>query len=78
MARTTHKVQAPEIATLVWANIMREQYLHDITDAQLCDALGVSTRTLLNYRSDPSVLTLRQIQRLLDSLGIEAATLLLA
>ncbi len=66
------------IATIVWSNIVRQQYLQGLTDEQLCKVLEITTRTLYNYRLDPSVLTMKQIQSVLEKLDIDMNALLLA
>ena len=66
------------IATIIWSNIVRQQYLQGLSDEQLCKVLGITTRTLYNYRLDPSVLTMKQIQSVLDKLDIDMNALLLA
>ena len=76
MKRQFPTVNAPQFAKLVWSNILRWQYLKGITDSQLCQLLGVTSRTLLNYKTDPSALTMRQLQAILDGLGIEPDALI--
>lgn len=66
------------IATIIWSNIVRQQYLQGLTDEQLCKVLGITPRTLYNYRLDPSVLTMKQIQSVLEKLDIDMNALLLA
>ena len=66
------------IATIICSNIVRQQYLQGLSDEQLCKVLGITTRTLYNYRLDPSVLTMKQIQSVLDKLDIDMNALLLA
>ena len=66
------------LATIIWSNIVRQQYLQGLTDVQLCKMLGITTRTLYNYRLDPSVLTMKQIQSVLETLDIDMNALLLA
>lgn len=66
------------IATIIWSNIVRQQYLQGLTDVQLCKVLGITTITLYNYRLDPSVLTMKQIQSVLETLDIDMNALLLA
>jgi len=50
-------------AKLIWSNILRQQYLHGVTDRQLSDVMGVTTRTLYNYRHDPSSVTVKQLRQ---------------
>ena len=78
MKANNRKPRTQTIATVVWSNIVRQQYLLGITDEQLCAVLGVTSRSLYNYRIDPSVLTMRQIQSLLDSFGVEMQTLIIS
>jgi len=77
MKSNSKKPRLQTIATIIWSNIVRQQYLLGITDEQLCEVLGVTSRSLYNYRIDPSVLTMRQIQSLLDSFGVEMQTLIM-
>ena len=78
MKSNSKKLRLQTIATIIWSNIVRQQYLLGITDEQLCEVLGVTSRSLYNYRIDPSVLTMRQIQSLLDSFGVEMQTLIIS
>lgn len=64
------------LARIIWSNLLRQQYLLGVTDAQLCELLDVTPRTLLNYRKDPSAITLRQLESLLNSFGIDPETLM--
>ena len=67
--RTTSSTVA--FAKLIWSNILRQQYLHGVTDQQMSDLLGVTTRTLCNYRHDPSSVTMKQLQAVVESFGLE-------
>ena len=71
--RTTSSTVA--FAKLIWSNILRQQYLHGVTDKQLSDLLGVTTRTLYNYRHDPSSVTVKQLQAVVESFGVEPESL---
>jgi len=62
---------------IIWSNIVRQQYLQGMTDKDLCEILGITSRTLYNYRQDPSALTMKQLQRVLEKMGIEMDTLLI-
>ena len=62
-------------AKRIFSNIMREQYLHGVSDAQLSNLLGVTQRTLYNYRQDPSNMTIKQLQAIIESFGVEPETL---
>lgn len=72
----TPRRQMPNLGRLIWGNIVRQQYLLGITDTQLCEALGITSRTLQNYRRDPSAITIRQLERLLNNFGTDAEALL--
>ena len=72
----TTRRQTPNLGRLVWSNIVRQQYLLGVTDAQLCELLSITPRTLLNYKHDPSAITLRQLESLLNSFGIDPETLM--
>lgn len=63
------------LARTVWANLLRFQYLRGLSDAQICEMLGITARTFTNYRSDPSNITLRQLQDVLDGIGVKAEDL---
>ena len=78
MRETKRASKAPTMAMIIWSNIVRQQYLQGLSDKQLCKVLGVTIRTLYNYRSDPSVMTMKQIQSVLDKLDIDMETLLIA
>ena len=67
--RTTSSTVA--FAKLIWSNILREQYLKGVSDKQMSDLLGVTTRTLYNYRHDPSSVTMKQLQAVVESFGLE-------
>ncbi len=69
--------KAPIMARIIWSNIVRHQYLQGLTDKDLCEILGITSRTLYNYRQDPSALTLKQLQRVLEKMGVEMDTLLI-
>ena len=69
--------KAPIMARIIWSNIVRHQYLQGLTDKDLCEILGITSRTLYNYRQDPSALTMKQLQRVLEKMGIEMDTLLI-
>lgn len=63
-------------ARIIWANVIRQQYLHGVSDQQLCELLGVTSRTLFNYKKDPSFITLKQLEALVISFGTDAEALL--
>ncbi len=71
--RTTSSTVA--FAKLIWSNILRQQYLLGVSDKQMSDLLGVTTRTLCNYRHDPSSVTMKQLQAVVESFGVEPESL---
>ena len=62
-------------ARVIWANITRQQYILGVTDQQLCKVLGVTSRTLYNYRQDASNLTVKQLLAVIESFGLEPEAL---
>ena len=68
--------RSTSIAVIIWSNILRQQYLEGWSDKKLCAVLSITTRTLYNYQKDPSVLTLGQVQAVLDQLDIPFTNLL--
>ena len=64
------------IYTIIWSNIRRHQYLFGMTDEQLGELLGISTRTLYAYDKNPAVLTLEKIEQFLNGTGIEMQSLI--
>ena len=46
-----------------------------VSDKQMSDLLGVTTRTLYNYRHDPSSVTVKQLQAVVESFGVEPESL---
>ncbi len=65
------------VSVIIWSNIVRQQYLQGLTDKNLCEILGITSRTLYNYRQDPSALTMKQLQLVLDKMGVDMDTLLI-
>ena len=59
-----------EISRIIWSNIRKAQYLNCLTDEQLADALGVSTRTLTNYDDNPDVMTLSTLQLFMKNMSM--------
>ena len=68
--------RSTSIAVIIWSNILRQQYLEGWSDKKLCAVLSITTRTLYKYQKDPSVLTLGQVQAVLDELDIPFTNLL--
>lgn len=75
MAGKKNTSRATTFARRIWSNILREQYLNGVTDQQLSNLLGVTPRTLYNYRHDPSNVTVKQLQAVIESFGLEPETL---
>ena len=76
MRENKRGTKAPSLAMIIWSNIVRQQYLKGLDDDQLSALLGITTRTLYNYRADPSALTLKQLQSIVEKLNIEMESLL--
>ncbi len=66
------------ISIIIWSNISRQQYLQGLTDKQLCEILGVTSRTLYNYRQNPSALIMKKVQLVLDKMGVDMEAMLLS
>ena len=77
MATVKKKTQPLSIAVIVWSNITRQQYLQSINDDKLCQILGITSRTLYNYRQDPSALTMKQLHIVLEKMNLNMEELLL-
>lgn len=71
MANDTYKVYL-----LIWSNIRRFQYLNGLTDKQISESLGITTRTLYTYDKNPSALTLEKIQQFLEHSGLDMQALI--
>ena len=78
MKENNRKPKSPTLCFIIWSNILRKQYLLGITDEQLSKILNITSRTLYNYQQDPSVITMKQLQFVLDKMDIEMESLLLA
>jgi transcriptional regulator with XRE-family HTH domain len=77
MRTAKKRTKTMTVSMIIWSNIVRQQYLQGMTDKDLCEILGITSRTLYNYRQDPSALTMKQLQRVLEKMGIEMDTLLI-
>lgn len=66
------------ISIIIWSNISRQQYLQGLTDKQLCEILGVTSRTLYNYRQDLSALIMKKVQLVLDKMSVDTEAMLLS
>lgn len=68
--------RSTSIAVIIWSNILRQQYLEGWSDKKLCEVLDITPRTLYNYQKDATVMTLGQVQAVLDKLDIPLTNLL--
>lgn len=57
-------------------NSVIQQYLEGWSDKKLCEVLDITPRTLYNYQKDATVMTLGQVQAVLDKLDIPLTNLL--
>lgn len=69
------KTRSTAFSKFVWSKVLQAQYLAGISDEQLGALLGVTTRTLCNYRKDPSLVTLRQLQLVVENFGLDPEVL---
>lgn len=76
MKKQKQKNEVYEVYNLIWSNIRRYQYLNRLSDEQLSEALGISTRTLYTYDKNPSGLTLQKVQQFLDCSGMDMLDLI--
>ena len=77
MTKKEQKARVATIAFVIWSNILRKQYLQGWSNEKLCSVLGITPRTMYNYRQDPSDLTMKQVQSFLDEVGIPMTDLLM-
>ena len=77
MSTAKKRTKSISVSVIIWSNITRQQYLLGLTDKDLCEILSITPRTLYNYRQDPSALTMKQLQLVLDKMGVEMEALLL-
>lgn len=61
----------------IWCKIRYYQQLYDISDADLANYLGVTTRTLKNYDRDASNLTLEHLDKFLYAVNIDITQMFL-
>ena len=64
------------VVSIIWANIIKYQYLYGLSDDRLASYLNVSTRSLINYRHDPGKISLEQVQSFVEGVGISMADLI--
>lgn len=60
-----------KISAVIWANIRKFQYLENMSNDKLAVILGVSTRTLYKYDSEPCKLTFERVQSFVDDTGVQ-------
>lgn len=65
-----------EISYLIFSNMIKYVYLNKLTDEQFAEAMEVTTRTLKNYKENPSSINLERVQMFLDNMGMDIQTLL--
>ena len=66
------------IQQIVWSNIRRYQYLLKMTDDELGESLGITSRTLYTYDKDPSNLTLDKVEHFLKVTGVGMESLIIS
>lgn len=69
------KTNKHEIHTVIWGNILRFQYINNLTKNQIAEAMGVTPRTLQTYDKNPSSITLDKIQHFLSYSGMDVLDL---
>jgi len=65
-----------EISYLIFSNMIKYAYLNKLTDEQFAEAMEVTTRTLKNYKENPSSINLERVQMFLDNMGMDIQMLL--
>ena len=65
-----------EISYLIFSNMIKYVYLNKLTDEQIEEAMEVTTRTLKNYKENPSSINLERVQMFLDNMGMDIQMLL--
>ena len=65
-----------EISYLIFSNMIKYVYLNKLTDEQFAEAMEVTTRTLKNYKENPSSINLERVQMFLDNMGMDIQMLL--
>lgn len=61
----------------IWCKIRYYQQLYDISDTDLANYLGVTTRTLKNYDRNASSLTLEHLDNFLYAVNIDITQMFL-
>ncbi len=77
MTKMNRVTRSESIAVIIWSNILRHQYLEGWSNDKLRTVLDIAPRTYYNYQHDPSNLTLKQIQAVMDELDLKMEDLLM-
>ncbi len=76
MGRKVTAMPKVEISYLIFSNMFKYVYLNILTDEQFAEAMEVTTRTLKNYKENPSSINLERVQMFLDNMGMDIQMLL--
>ena len=71
MKKTEQQNKEYEIGYVAWGNIRRFQYINHLTDEQIAEILGVSTRTLYAYDKEPNNIKLETLQNFINETKID-------
>ena len=71
MKKTEQQNKEYEIGYVAWGNIRRFQYINHLTDEQIAEILGVSTRTLYSYDKEPNTIKLETLQNFINETKID-------
>lgn len=76
MKKTEQQNKEYEIGYVAWGNIRRFQYINHLTDEQIAEILGVSTRTLYAYDKEPNTIKLETLQNFINETKIDITELI--
>lgn len=76
MGRKAIAMPKVEISYLIFSNMIKYVYLNKLTDEQFAEAMEITTRTLKNYKENPSSINLERVQMFLDNMGMDIQMLL--
>ena len=76
MKKTEQQNKEYEIGYVAWGNIRRFQYINHLTDEQIAEILGVSTRTLYAYDKEPNNIKLETLQNFINETKIDITELI--
>ena len=71
MKKTEQQNKDYEIGYVAWGNIRRFQYINHLSDEQIAEILGVSTRTLYAYDKEPNTIKLETLQNFINETKID-------